>query len=114
MPAPLAVYSDVVDVDPAPGVALLEQAGFAVRVLPTDDPERVAGAAAETDALLVGGYMPVTAELMAALPRLRIVATMSVGTTRSTSMRRAPAESGSRTCRERPPRKSRCTPPRWD
>ena len=65
--------------DPAPGVALLEQAGFAVRVLPTDDPERVARAAAETDALLVGGYMPVTAELMAALPRLRIVATMSVG-----------------------------------
>jgi phosphoglycerate dehydrogenase-like enzyme len=77
--APLAVYTDVVGVDPAPGVALLEEAGFAVRVLATDDPARIAGEAAETVALLIGGYTPVSAELMAALPRLRMVATMSVG-----------------------------------
>ena len=78
MSRPLAVYSDVVGVDPAPGATLLEQEGFEVRVLATADPERVAGEA-ETVALLVGGATPVTDELMAALPRLRIVATMSVG-----------------------------------
>ena len=79
MPAPLAVYTDVVGVDPAPGVALLEEAGFAVRVLATDDPGRIAREAAEAVALLIGGSTPVGAELLAALPRLRIVATMSVG-----------------------------------
>jgi phosphoglycerate dehydrogenase-like enzyme len=79
VPAPLAVYTDVVGVDPEPGIALLEEAGFAVRVLATDDPERIAGEAADAVALLIGGYTPVTAELLGALPRLRIVATMSVG-----------------------------------
>jgi D-3-phosphoglycerate dehydrogenase len=79
VPAPLAAYTDVVGVDPAPGVAILEQAGFAVRVLATDDPERIAREAADAVALLIGGYTPVGAGLMAALPRLRIVATMSVG-----------------------------------
>ncbi len=78
MPAPLAVYTDVVDVDPAPGVALLEDAGFAVRVLGTDDPERIAREAAGAVALLIS-YTPVTAALLAALPGLRIVATQSVG-----------------------------------
>jgi phosphoglycerate dehydrogenase-like enzyme len=78
VPAPLAVYTDVMDVDPAPGVALLEDAGFAVRVLATDDPERIAREAADAVALLLG-YTPVTADLLAALPALRIVATQSVG-----------------------------------
>jgi phosphoglycerate dehydrogenase-like enzyme len=77
-PRPLAVYTDVVGVDPAPGAALLERAGFTVRVLATADPERVA-AEPETVALLVGGATPVDDDLMAALPRLGIVATMSVG-----------------------------------
>ena len=78
MPAPLAVYTDVVDVDPAPGAALLEQAGFAVRVLATADPERIAREAAGAVALLIG-YTRVDDGLLAALPRLRIVATQSVG-----------------------------------
>ena len=38
VPAPLAVYTDVVGADAAPGVALLEEAGFAVRVLAAHDP----------------------------------------------------------------------------
>lgn len=78
MQAPLAVYTDVVDVDPAPGVALLEQAGFDVRVLATADPERIAHEGEDAVAMLIG-YTRVTAELLAALPRLRIVATQSVG-----------------------------------
>jgi D-3-phosphoglycerate dehydrogenase len=79
VPAPLAVYTDVVGADVAPGVALLEEAGFAVRVLAAHDPAQIAREAAEAVALLIGGYTVVGAELLAALPRLRIVATMSVG-----------------------------------
>ena len=79
VPGPLAVYTDVVGVDPEPGVALLEKAGFAVRVLATNDPDRVAGEAGGAVALLIGGYTPVTAELLDALAAVRIVATMSVG-----------------------------------
>jgi phosphoglycerate dehydrogenase-like enzyme len=79
VPGPLAVYTDVLGVDPDPGVGLLEQAGFTVRVLATDDPGRVAREAGGAVALLIGGYLPVTAALLDALPTLRIVATMSVG-----------------------------------
>jgi D-3-phosphoglycerate dehydrogenase len=75
---PLAVYTDVVDVDPAPGARLLEDAGFEVRVLDTADPERIAREAPEAAALLIG-YSPVGAALMDALPGLAIVATQSVG-----------------------------------
>jgi phosphoglycerate dehydrogenase-like enzyme len=76
--APLAVYTDVVDVDPAPGVRLLEAAGFRVRVLRTADPARIATEAPDADALLIG-YTRVDAALLAALPRVGIVATQSVG-----------------------------------
>jgi D-3-phosphoglycerate dehydrogenase len=76
--APLAVYTDVVEVDPGPGVRLLREAGFEVRVLDTADPERIAREAAGADALLIG-YTRVDAALLAALPRLALVATQSVG-----------------------------------
>jgi phosphoglycerate dehydrogenase-like enzyme len=75
---PLAVYTDVVDVDPAPGVRLLAAAGFAVEVLGSDDPALIADRARDAVALLIG-YTRVDAPLLAALPRLRIVATQSVG-----------------------------------
>jgi D-3-phosphoglycerate dehydrogenase len=75
---PLAVYTDVVDVDPAPGARLLEDAGFEVRVLDTADPERIAREAPEAAALLIG-YSPVGVALMEALPGLAILATQSVG-----------------------------------
>lgn len=74
----IAVYTDVVDLDPAPGVALLEQAGFEVRVLGTADPDLIATRAADAAALLVG-YSPVTADLLDRLPALEIIATQSVG-----------------------------------
>jgi D-3-phosphoglycerate dehydrogenase len=76
--SPLAVYSDVVEVDPAPGVALLEAAGLEVRVIGSADPAVIAREAAGAEALLIG-YTRVDAALIAALPRLRLVATQSVG-----------------------------------
>jgi phosphoglycerate dehydrogenase-like enzyme len=76
--APLAVYADVAELDPAPGVALLERHGFRVRVLGTDDPERIAAEAAGAAVLLIG-YCPVTAELLDRLPRLRLICTQSAG-----------------------------------
>jgi D-3-phosphoglycerate dehydrogenase len=76
--APLAVYTDGVDVDPEPGVRLLEDAGFAVRVLDTADPERIRREGSGAAALLIG-YSPVDAALLAGLPELGIVATQSVG-----------------------------------
>lgn len=75
---PIAVYTDIVDLDPAPGVALLEQAGFEVRVLGTADPDAIADGAADAAALLVG-YSPVTADLLDRLPALEIIATQSAG-----------------------------------
>ena len=73
VPPPLAVYADVTGVDPAPGIALLEEAGFAVRRLNGGD------STARAVALLVDGTAPVGADLLDALPQLRIVATMSAG-----------------------------------
>lgn len=78
MTAPLAVYTDIVDTDPAPGIALLEEAGFRVEVADSADLEVIARVAADAEALLIG-YSPITAGLLARLPRLRIVATQSVG-----------------------------------
>src|SRR4051794_35776126 len=75
---PRAVYADVVEVDPAPGVRLLEDAGFAVTVLDTSDLERIAAGARDAEALLIG-YTRVDAALLGRLPNLRIVATQSVG-----------------------------------
>jgi D-3-phosphoglycerate dehydrogenase len=75
---PLAVYTDVSDLDPAAGVALLESAGFEVRVLETHHPDEIAAAAARATALLVG-YAPIDAALLARLPLLRIVSLLSRG-----------------------------------
>ncbi|RGE24183.1 C-terminal binding protein [Leucobacter sp. wl10] len=75
---PLAVYTDVDDTDPAPGIRLLEGHGFEVRVLGTRDPERIIAGARDAVALLPG-YAPVTREIIEALPQLRIVSLMSMG-----------------------------------
>src|SRR5690606_17053546 len=67
---PVAVYTDVPDLDPTPGVRRLESAGFDVRILDTVDPDRIVAGAGDADALLIG-YAPVTAAMLARLPRLR-------------------------------------------
>lgn len=75
---PLAVYTDVEDTDPAPGIALLEAHGFEVRVLGTRDPQAIIEGARDAAALLPG-YAAVTREMIEALPNLEIIALMSVG-----------------------------------
>lgn len=75
---PVAVYADIVDLDPAPGVRRLEEAGFDVRILGTADPAAIVAGARDAQALLIG-YAPVTASMLAELPELRVVATQSVG-----------------------------------
>ncbi|MDR6611437.1 C-terminal binding protein [Leifsonia sp. 1010] len=75
---PVAVYTDVDDTDPAPGIALLEANGFEVRVLGTRDPEAIVAGARDADALLPG-YASITREMIEALPQLRIIALMSMG-----------------------------------
>ncbi|GAA1325571.1 C-terminal binding protein [Leucobacter albus] len=79
MSRPLAVYSDIVGTDPAPGVAALEAAGWEVRVAGSENPATIAAVAPDAQALLIG-YSPVGVEMLDALPALRIVATQSVGT----------------------------------
>ncbi|WP_348789485.1 C-terminal binding protein [Leifsonia sp. NPDC080035] len=75
---PVAVYTDVDDTDPAPGIALLESQGFEVRVLGTRNPAAIVAGAADADALLPG-YAAITRETIAALPRLKVIALMSMG-----------------------------------
>jgi D-3-phosphoglycerate dehydrogenase len=78
MSRPLAVYTDLDDLDSAAGVTLLEDAGFRVEVLETRDPDVIVDAARDATALLVG-YAPVDANLLARLPHLGIVSMLSRG-----------------------------------
>lgn len=75
---PLAVYTDVDDTDPAPGIALLEANGFEVRVLGTRDPYAIIAGARDAEVLLPG-YASITRDVIASLPRLKVVALMSMG-----------------------------------
>jgi D-3-phosphoglycerate dehydrogenase len=75
---PLVVLTDVSDLDPAPALALLEEAGFDVEVLQLDAdpvvPERARRAVAA-----VGGYARLDEGFFSALPDLRFVALSSAG-----------------------------------
>ena len=75
---PVAVYTDTEDSDVSLGVSLLEAAGFEVRILETRDPREIIAGAQDADVLLLG-YAPVPREVIEALPRLRLVACMSMG-----------------------------------
>lgn len=75
---PIAVYTDADDTDITPGVALLEAAGFDVRVLNTRDAQEIiVGAAGAT--VLLPGYAAITREVIEALPELKLIALMSMG-----------------------------------
>ena len=75
---PVAVYTDVDDTDPTPGIALLESHGFEVRVLGTRDPAQIV-AGAQDATVLLPGYAAVTREMIEALPNLRLISLMSMG-----------------------------------
>ncbi|MEV6106772.1 C-terminal binding protein [Streptomyces sp. NPDC051940] len=78
MGQPVAVFTDTEELDPAPAVRLLTEAGFEARVVGSRDPERIAEAARDACALIVG-YARIDAPLLDRLPGLGIVATMSAG-----------------------------------
>lgn len=75
---PLAVYADPGELDPSPGIKNLEDAGFAVQVVGSDDPDVIAAQAPDATVLMIG-YTPVDAALLARLPRLRLICTQSAG-----------------------------------
>lgn len=75
---PIAVFTDVEDTDIAPATAILEAAGFEIRVLGTRDPQKIISGAQGAQALLPG-YSEITREVIEALPDLKIISLMSMG-----------------------------------
>ena len=75
---PLAVYTDMEDLDYSAGVALLEESGYDVLYLGSQDPVAIMERAKDAEALLVG-YASVTAEVMDAIPGLKIISLVSMG-----------------------------------
>ncbi|MCV7420007.1 C-terminal binding protein [Mycobacterium yunnanensis] len=79
MRAPLAVYTDLDDGDdPTPGMELLRANGFEVDYAQSRDPDVLAAAARNAEALLVG-YAPVDDALLERLPKLRVISLLSNG-----------------------------------
>lgn len=78
MTRPVAVITDTGELDPSPGVELLTEAGFEVRVAGSTAPEAIAAAAHDAVALVVG-YARVDGALLDRLPHVRMLATMSAG-----------------------------------
>lgn len=75
---PIAVYTDLDELDITPGRRLLEENGWTVRVLGTSDPVRIAEGAQDADVLMVG-YAQISAETIAALPKVKLIALLSMG-----------------------------------
>ncbi|MFD4376730.1 C-terminal binding protein [Streptomyces sp. NPDC058486] len=78
MGRPVVVITDTEELDPGPGVRLLTDGGFDVRVVGSRDPDRIAAAAHDADAVIVG-YAKIDAALLDRMPRVRLLATMSAG-----------------------------------
>lgn len=76
--SPIAVYTDFDELDISPGRRLLESHGWTVRVLQTTDPQQILDGARDAEALMVG-YAHIDAELIRALPQLKIIALLSMG-----------------------------------
>jgi D-3-phosphoglycerate dehydrogenase len=71
----------ITDIDIPSGGAeqrLLEEAGLAVRLVGSRDAEAIVVAAADADALLVQ-WAPITAAVLAGLPRLRVISRLGIG-----------------------------------
>jgi D-3-phosphoglycerate dehydrogenase len=75
----LAVFVDTVECDLYEGPNLLRDAGFEVRIAVARNPEEVTAAAQGAEALLTGDA-PVPSSVLAAVPELRIIATVTAGT----------------------------------
>ncbi|MFJ9082799.1 C-terminal binding protein [Streptomyces sp. NPDC102384] len=78
VPRPVVVITDTEELDPEPGVRLLVDAGWEVRVVGSRDPEAIGAVAHDADALIVG-YARVDADLLDRAPEVRMIATMSAG-----------------------------------
>lgn len=72
------VVTDTGELDFEIGLSALRAAGHQADILETTDPQVVAAKAADADALIVS-FCPIDAELLAALPRVRVIATTTVG-----------------------------------
>lgn len=79
MARPVAVITDVTDLDPQPGIELLTDAGFDVHVLAWDRDRTVPEPARGAVAALVG-YARLDDEFFRAFPSIRWVGTASTGT----------------------------------
>lgn len=75
---PLAVYSRIDDLELAPGIAALEDAGFRVQVAGSDDVEVLAHVGADAVALLAGPIR-IDEALLSRLPALQVVSLASQG-----------------------------------
>lgn len=76
---PLAVITDTDDIDPAPAIELLSAGGYEVRHLDTRDRDAIIAGARDASALLAG-YAEIDAGVIDAIPGLRIIALLSMGT----------------------------------
>ncbi len=75
---PLAVYTDLDATDFSGGRALLQANGFQVSYLGSQDADTIVSGSRDAVALLVG-YATITREMIAEMPRLKIIALMSMG-----------------------------------
>jgi phosphoglycerate dehydrogenase-like enzyme len=73
-----AVYTDTDDLDPSAGIAQLKAANFEVIRLETHNESEILESAYDAHALLVG-YAPIKASLLAQMPHLEIISTLSTG-----------------------------------
>lgn len=72
------VITDISDLDIAPALDLLARNGLTVHVVTDGNPEEIISAASRATAVIVG-YALLDADLIARLPTVRIIATMSAG-----------------------------------
>lgn len=72
------VVTDTGQLDFESGLAALRAAGHRADILATSDPAEVAAQAADADALIVS-FCPIGADVLDSLPRLRVIATTTVG-----------------------------------